>query len=1773
MRAVDEQAFDMGFGTEQYQDGNMLNEQNQLQGYFGSGGVSTFIGGGGGGSVSGGGSVVVSETPGTSNYNNKKVIYIKSKESGASIFKNGENTFSTTDSSITVDISEALVTPIELTVQKEGFTSNEKYIIDVVNNPNYQQLKLNLSTDIKINVDPYSSLYGYQDFNNISFNNVYNSGTGIAYYGQPYVPNTQDYDVFSTEPIFLIRVQYYLNGNLQKFDYNTKDSSLSVNFDNFVKKSIETPIDVLPPNVDVTINLVGPENSVIVLRKGIAGLLSGGNIITLVNGINKLTIPVGSDITIQTANIGLYRAKYIKANNGTEDIVVEAIEQNESVSTTITAYDNTIIDITSENFVILQKDVPLIEFITIEELTKPYNKNTKADFPIGIKKSSGTTAVKIYVNSNEFNFDTANSENYSILSIPAKVLTTVGRYKVIIVPSSKDGDGAPIEFTLNSVDDIYVGTPDIRNIRYPSVLRGPDFVGTDVDFTIEFQTVNTDEVRLFATSPNSTTLNDYSSNFLRLACQKDGYTKQTLNFQKLLDFFKSSVDEDVDIINIGLKLVPFNRSGRQSISGVEEFLNIKFDKGDLSIPRDVAVSRLAEGFLSQFDLSIFADETSKYLTHLAHFGNADNKLITTWAEDSDSVILKLYEPLETTVQPNQEIWISKLQANPIIETVTISGVDESFCPPLKGPNFSIEADNGVGYQAFSDLVASGSFTYNDIINKISSQNNIDTEKLNIQYVSGSDYTWTNYVHYGAAAERVNNFFYKVKVLQSYQEKYFDLTNQTFPIGYLLAEAIPQHEEYSTIDGYILQTEDSINELQWEYPQYSPIYVELEAKALGEKISNLVKTFDGFEKFLFKSENSLAYPKRDLYDTEKDFYYRVLKVATDTTVTTWYNYALESALYYDKYNVNSMKNNMPEFITIDSENNEFILFLDMIGQHFDVIWCYINALRGTKKLEHKQETGIPNQLIYSLLDSLGWKSKKAFNSNFLWEYMFGSDKEGRPKFSTSLQDANFEVWRRIANNLPYLLKHKGTARALKAVMACYGVPQSMLTIMEFGGPQDPTKGGSTQFTFDDRTAAIFLTGSLNSNGSSNVKIPWHSSSLTQDYPNGIEFRIKPQKLPNTSYTLISGSEWTLDLIQTTGSFGKLEFNFGGDQSVSTYFETSGTYYPYITSSIEYVFGPDWKTGSLDFPISLEHYSNVSINRHNSPDSSSWYEVWLATSNGTRIITSVSMSIASVDGQWTTGSTLQIGGNGYAGNIDEFRLWTVPLQRSKFENHTLFPDAINGNSVTASTSDLIFRLDFEYPKDRTKDSFIKNVSINQSYGEPFASASNMYSASAYPYQYTPYDRTVTATVPSLGFNYSNKIRFEEQELVGNLSHKVRATKKAFDRAPIDSNRLGLFFSPIKELNMDILKVLGDFNIDNYIGDPSDEYKTTYSQLDTLRHYYFERLEGRDIYEYIRLVKYIDKSLFEVLSDLAPARTNISKGLLIEPHFLERSKIKWDRPESLRNDFETSIDTREDAFLNGESIPKDAHINAEEVSSLSYELNNYDTTLDANDITTLEGVNETYNSEIDYDFTNNIESDYPTFPKTGSVNIVVSSGATLTGDYVNKFQQIGMEKNSLANIGYGLYAIRGNAIYRDYDGLFGNTEITGSRKSVFLVKETKSLKEKIQVSGYPTTVSGPVIYETITTNYDKYLVSILPFSGSIVVAGDITEVTAINGYLPTHYRFTNNLSEGMRRSYFNGSLQTAETTPDGLDPVEIFTTNPNILRVAKTGRGSGEPILEVD
>jgi hypothetical protein len=1733
--------FGLGFGPTEYDQQSIISIDDG-----GGGGFSTI--GGGGISTTPVTPIPISNNPaavGTINENKNIIVNIISNVE-SQILVNGENTFKITTDKIEISLQDLINSGQKrITLIKDGYLTDEEYIVKIEYNPNFNFNALN-------NINFGDSLIGYQNRLLPDFNSPFNN------FNQP---------IYSLESPYKFRIEYYKNGNIQPFEFDSFSQIINIPFQ--LEKS--TNIDVPP--------IIQDEISVKVIVNGVADSV-------LYNGLNSFTLTtnktytfneiVGSEISISSSDVTQFLISKIVVTDS-QGNVEEILPDVQSVSGTInstvtlrfTAEDNLTIDIQTQE-AIPTTSKPTISFVNQENVRK-YNINSNTDIPIGLIKSNNVTDIALYFGEKIYKFSDLNDGlGNTIISIPANSITRIGKYRVVLIPSVRRraiigfetggaGDGDPIEFTLNVVNEAYVGVPDLRDITYPSELIGPDFAGTNVDFEISYDSINTDFVRIYN-----------SDNFVQSS--KSGTVK--LNVAELLKLGNQNISEDEKNIVINLKLVPYNISGFETVIGKEEFITIKFIKSDYTIPRQVAINRIASAISSQFDMNILRNGTPRFLSHLLHIGNGDNKLITNWTGSENSLILRLYEPLPTSIQENEQVWISRILSNPIIDNVRILGETSIECKPLKGPNFGLEVDNGIGFQVFNDLLSEGTHSTNLLYNKYVQDVGIDTSKLNITYASDTEYIWENFVNFGSAQERVNNFFYKLELLLRYVDRYEAISENAFSIGSVLTEdslgdATPEIE-----GNEILTSEDGLSGIEYEITIAYGVDVVTERRDLISKINKLIQNFDGFEKWMYSSSDLLAYPKYTALDSkgyERIYLYSI----TSSEAKQWYNTILASSDYYDKYNTNYLSNNIPAYIRENSDNSDFIVFLDLIGQHFDILWVYINGLKKNNLIEEKQSKGIMDSLIEPILSSFGWNPKKAFNTNFLWEYVYGTDRDGNKLYSMPLEEANSQVWRRVLNNLPYLLKHKGTARALKAAMSCYGVPQSMLTIMEFGGPQDPTKGGTTKFTFEDRTAAIYLASG------SGVKIPWKYDSDIQSYPNAVEFRIRPDKLPNTSYTLISGSEWNLDLVKTTGSFGVLKLNFGGDVAESSYIDepfisaSVSTYY-FNTASIDYPFayGPDFTTSSLGFPISLEEYSNIIINRHNYGDNTSQYEVWWGTSNGSRITTFVSMSVVTQDNQWETGSFLHIGSNAFVGNIDEVRLWSEPLSRSKFENHTLFPDAINGNQFNSSTEHLLFRLDFEYPKDRTKDSLIKNVSINQNYDEPFGYAYNTYSASSYPYQYTPYERTVTANVPSLGFNYSNKIRFETQELVTDLSHKVRATKKSYDRAPVDSNRLGLFFSPTKELNMDILKAFGDFNIDNYIGNPSDEYKETYKDLDILREYYFERLDNRNIYEYIQLVRYVDKSLFEVLTELSPARAKISKGLLIEPHYLERAKIKWTKPKSERNDFDALIDNKDNDKIELSYETKEGELDAKDITFLDVNLNNFDGTVNAENVIDLNAFAPNYQANVDYDVSNLIESDFPTYPNTGSINIECPTGASLYGE-VDAFtsEVIGMDRNSLANLGFGLYAKRGNAVYRKYDDIFGNLETTGSRVSVFLVKEIKSTKKKVQTGGYPATTSGPIKFTTISTPYEKYSVSILPFSGSISLGNDIVEVTPVNGYLPTHYRFVNGLGEGLQRSYWKGSVQTTSTTPDGLSPVETFTTNPNILRVAKTGRGSGEPILEVD
>jgi hypothetical protein len=719
-----------------------------------------------------------------------------------------------------------------------------------------------------------------------------------------------------------------------------------------------------------------------------------------------------------------------------------------------------------------------------------------------------------------------------------------------------------------------------------------------------------------------------------------------------------------------------------------------------------------------------------------------------------------------------------------------------------------------------------------------------------------------------------------------------------------------------------------------------------------------------------------------------------------------------------------------------------------------------------------------------------------------------------------------------------MKHKGSSRAVKAALTCYGVPSSMLTIMEFGGPRS-SDGGTTKFSFEDRTAAI------NISGSQSILVPWKEYSETSDYPNAVEIRVNSDT--RQDQTFVSSSLWSVGVEHTSGRNAVLKL---------TVSDTTSAYS--VTSSA--------------FPFYNDEYTQVIVTK-----SGNSFNVYGKEAFQGRIRSEVSASLEVENHIWQTDTTLRIGGDTLTGSVDEFRYWTTPLSESRMDNHTLMPDAIDGNHHSSSTEDLIYRLDFEYPKDRNADTAIKNVSINEGYGEPFATASGFDSITDYPYHYTTYERTVTANVPSSGFNVSQKFRFEEQQGLNEdieygltLSYRDRSTKKSFDTSPVDSNRLGLFFSPVKEVNMDILKSLGQFELDDYIGNPSDEYEYEYRDLRILRNYYFERY-SLNLYEYIQLVRYIDQSLFEVLESLVPARAIVSSGLLIEPHILERNKVKRTKPQAV--DFgskfqDGEIDAREAYQLAMIPITQwPADLKLQEQVRLAGLQNQYASLLKLSKPTFQGNFN---------DFIGRIEDLSPTFVSTVDLIDGKITDSKVVDKLIKQFEafggqnQVGIDTDNLTNGLAGITAQNGFAYITKLDGR-GN--LIKEHKQVFIVEESYTITIPKLINRNDPSLG----YEDeIVTKTRKVVVFADIGDNGPTVGGNTLSVTRANsngGKLIGQLGSSNLGQKYSGRGFRFPSLQNENTTLDGRSPVETFCTNPNILKVSDTSRGAGEPILEVD
>ena len=854
----------------------------------------------------------------------------------------------------------------------------------------------------------------------------------------------------------------------------------------------------------------------------------------------------------------------------------------------------------------------------------------------------------------------------------------------------------------------------------------------------------------------------------------------------------------------------------------EQYLRIDEISPDRTEIRLKAIDDENSVFLQQivsFIETVNPTSTQFYKTYILNFSRNKTAVIVNTTVVGEYVYLKLYEPLSNDIDVDFKCWIAEELRPAYIDKVTIlPKISEPQYNKLSNPNWYANAiyntTTETGFKAWTDLLGTTTQTSQQIVDAYFS-GSLAGVKLNIDY---SDFN--NFVFYSSATERLENFKYKIQLLEYY-------SSQSLAVSQLSGSvATTNVADYETAKSTLIGGFD-------DFERY--LYYESSSRLTTYDIPNenayVTQLTGSYVKPVPKTNSSIPY---------------TLAPSTSSLFISWFDGLYSSASLYDSLNYNALRYAIPEFIRFDATNADMLTFVDMLGHHYDILYTYINHMTRINKREENPKLGMPNELLYSVAKQFGWNLTDGNQGQELWQYVLGTNEVGTPLTGSNTigdpsvpgKNMTATIWRRIVNNLPLLLKSKGTKRSIQALLSCYGIPQSFVSINEYGGPRLERAPVYEKLNFD---YALDLSGSTAGTVVVNYTKPIQSVELrfrTADV-------VKNPTIPSTMnlYNIGSNSV-TIDF--SSGTMGVIQINGTG----SAAFE---------------LFNGDWINTILR------------VNGSN-------LDLIAKKSKYGKIVTTVS---ASATASFATTGTLTLGGTStgasrFVGQLQELRLWTSSLQNSPFENHTKAPAAYDGN--VDAYNELVFRLPLTQKINHSATSSLYGVQpVSSSISASFTSWTNN----------TPYDsieETYYYDAISLGAGTldDNKIRLEENELVGTLDIATRAERSQFDKAPLDSKKLGVYFSPQTMINEDIIAQLGFTELDQYIGDPGQLDLKSYPDLIQTANSYWKKYESKnDINSYISMFTLYDLSFFRQLEQLLPARTDKLTGLLIQPNILERSK----------------------------------------------------------------------------------------------------------------------------------------------------------------------------------------------------------------------------------------------------------------------------------------------
>ena len=1023
------------------------------------------------------------------------------------------------------------------------------------------------------------------------------------------------------------------------------------------------------------------------------------------------------------------------------------------------------------------------------------------------------------------------------------------------------------------------------------------------------------------------------------------------------------------------------------------------------------------------------NNTNYFQDFYLNFGNNNIIIANNIAVNSSTseILINLYKPLPDNIEINDTFWVVTQIANPLAFNVEFPQIqipitDVSF--PLKGPNFNLNAseqiNNSTTYQTYESLITGSllSTSYSQLNNLLSSSG----IEVNIDYTN-----FSNFIQFSSANQRIKNFIYKKQLIDQYQQEINILNNIT-----------------------------------------TPSITSSNITILTNKINSIVENFDGYEYFLYYDSGSWSYPKSNstipytLYDYGLP---NVLSwLGSEDPDSNYYGGILLSASLYDQANTNYLYNSIPAYLQNDPQNDQYKLFVEMVAQHYDNVWIYYKDVTNKYNADNRLDYGISKDLVAESLKSFGIKIyQNNFTSNDLYSSFLGygsispeitgslpvttdSFQEYINNYITAsydasiipLDDYNKEVYKRIYNNLSYLSKTKGTIPGLRALINCFGVPDTILRISEFGGRDKDT---STYDYFYNRFSYALSTTS-GSDSRAYAQIPWapllNSATSSGDgvgyvalqyvlenyvyregggagniasasLPNNLEFRFKTNGIPsnyntqslliktNTSYDA-AVDDWNIGIfLNYDQPFSASSPYYDGDGSIATNTPYQGNLFFILNnnSTGNYIQSSPIQLPFFDggwWSVMLQRNKNVLYGDGN--DENITYTLYAANKlydseegNTIGFIGSSSIQIngllyPDLNEAWNSYQSFAVfeagvylGGHysgsnlsfqpfattsSFDGCFQEFRYYSLPLDVKTFKDYTMNPTSIEGlqlTGVSGSFNTLGFRAPlgnelWNYAGSAHEEPFISSINntqddkINFDSIHPAITASsdllitasfidlntqNSFSEYDIIYPYNP-----NANTPETFYISQNEVYYFDQPIVGiknRVTDKIQIKNSSYPSGSVLSqyrsleqnyptldsevpniNMLEVAFSPQNEVNDDITNQLGYFNIGEYIGDPRQvsSPSTTYPDLVKLSENFFQKyFTSYDLFDYMRLIKYFDNSLFKMIQDFVPARTSLTSGVVVKQHLLERNRYPEPQLEWEELDYSGSIDT---AFMSG-------------------------------------------------------------------------------------------------------------------------------------------------------------------------------------------------------------------------------------------------------------------